>query len=183
MISARASRKVLRSTACFEAAKGVIALLAGFGALTLLGKEPEDLRSWASELVDWLNLDREHYYPHLFINAITSMTGTALWIALSIIFLYAFLRLLEAYGLWFERTWAAWLAVVSCGIYLPIEIYEVVEKFTWIRVSVLVLNVAVILAMALVLWRNIRLSARAEARELSDPAEVALDPTDSAEVR
>jgi len=159
MISARASRKVLRSTACFEAVKGVIALLAGCGALTLLGKEPEDLRSWASELVDWLNLDREHYYPNLFINAVTNLTGTALLMALSIIFLYAFLRLLEAYGLWFERNWAAWLAVVSCGIYLPIEIYKLVEKFTWIRVSVLGLNVAVILAMALVLWRNNRLAA------------------------
>jgi len=161
MISAGASHKVLRYTACFEAAKGLIVLLAGFGALSLLGKDPEDLRSLACELVDWLNLDPEHYLPSLFIDAATRMTDTGLWLAASIGFLYAFFRLLEAYGLWFERNWAAWLAVVSGGIYLPIEIYKLAEKFTWIRISVLVLNLAVVLAMALVLWRNNRLAAGA----------------------
>ena len=160
MISARASRKVLKSTACFEAVKGVIALFACFGALTLLGKDPEDLRSLASELVDWLNLNPEHHYPSLFIYAATHMSNNALWMAASVGFLYAFFRLLEAYGLWFEKNWAAWLAVVSGGIYLPIEIYKLAEKFTWIRVSVLVLNVGVVLAMALVLWRNKRVAAQ-----------------------
>ena len=159
MISARASRKVLKSTACFEAVKGLIVLLAGFGALSLLGKDPDDLRSLASELVDWLNLNPEHHYPSLFIDAATRMTDAGLWLAASIGFLYAFFRLMEAYGLWFERNWAAWLAVVSGGIYLPIEIYKLAEKFTWIRVSVLVLNLTVVLAMALVLWRNIRIAA------------------------
>jgi len=182
MISARASRKVLKSTACFEAVKGLIGLLAAFGALALLGKDPEDLRSLASELVDWLNLDQEHYYPSLFIDAAARMTDTSFWLAASIGFLYALLRLLEAYGLWFERNWAAWLAVVSGGIYLPIEIYELARKFTWIRVSVLVLNLVVVMAMALVLWRNNRLAAEAAARAHCDLAEDGLAPTDSADV-
>jgi len=167
MISARASRKVLRSTACFEAVKGLVVLLAGFGALSLLGKEPEDLRSLACELVDWLNLNPEHHFPSRFIEAATRMTDHGLWVAASIGFLYAFFRLLEAYGLWFERNWAAWLAVVSGGIYLPIEIYKLAEQFTWIRISVLILNLAVVLAMALVLWRNKRLAAEAAARNMS----------------
>ena len=159
MISARASRKVLRSTACFESVKGVIVLLAGLEALALLGKEPEDLRSLACELVDWLNLNPAHHFPSRFIEAATHMTDHGLWVAASIGFLYAFFRFLEAYGLWFEKNWAAWLAVVSGGIYLPIEIYKLAEQFTWIRVSVLVLNLAVVLAMALVLWRNSHIAA------------------------
>lgn len=40
------------------------------------------------------------------------------------------MRFVEAYGLWRERRWANWLAAISEGIYLPVEIYELFARVT-----------------------------------------------------
>ena len=41
-------------------------------------------------------------------------------------------------------------------IYLPIEIYELAEKFTWLRVAVLTANLVVVTLIGSVLWRSIQ---------------------------
>ena len=69
---------------------------------------------------------------------------------------YAGFRFTEAYGLWRERKWAEWLALVSGAIYLPAEIYELVDQITWIRVGVLVINLAIVGFIALVLIKSRR---------------------------
>lgn len=50
--------------------------------------------------------------------------------------LYALLRLVEAYGLWRERSWAEWLAAASSGIYLSYEIAELAARVTPLRIVV-----------------------------------------------
>ena len=67
---------------------------------------------------------------------------------------YALLRFAEAYGLWFQRRWGAWIAAVSGGIYVPVESYELARGVTWVRVSALVLNAAVVAYMCYMLWRG-----------------------------
>ena len=57
--------------------------------------------------------------------------------------------------MWHERAWAEWLALVSGMVYLPVEIYKLGEKFNWLRVSVLTVNLVVVALVALVLWRTI----------------------------
>ncbi|HMB57415.1 MAG TPA: DUF2127 domain-containing protein, partial [Arenimonas sp.] len=57
---------------------------------------------------------------------------------------YAALRFLEAYGLWFARSWARWLGIVSAGIYVPFELYYFVRDPSWTSISVLSINVAVL---------------------------------------
>jgi uncharacterized membrane protein (DUF2068 family) len=74
---------------------------------------------------------------------------------------YATLRFVEAYGLWRERRWAEWLAALSGGIYLPVEIYEIVERATWIKVAALLLNLVVVAYMVWLLSQNRRRQAAA----------------------
>jgi uncharacterized membrane protein (DUF2068 family) len=153
MISSGASRNVVRSVALFEAAKGVLVLLAGFGLLSLLH---HDFRAVAAALVGRLHLDPTHRLASVFIEAASRMTDLRLWLISLAGFLYALFRLVEAYGLWRERTWAEWLAVVSGGMYLPVEIYELSERVTWVRISAVVVNAAVVAMMIAVLRRNRR---------------------------
>lgn len=153
MLSSNASRKVLKSVALFEAAKGLIVLLAGFGVLSLLH---HDLRSLAMALVGRLHLDPTRHYASVFIEAASNTTDARLWFIAIIGFVYALFRFVEAYGLWFCRTWAEWLALISGGIYLPLEVYELFRRVTWMRVTALVANLVVVAAIALVLWRNKR---------------------------
>ena len=171
MISDRASREVLRSIAVFEAVKGLIVLLAGFGLLSLLHR---DLHALAIALVGKLHLNPGHHYPSVFIAAATRLTDSDLWMAALFGVGYSSFRFLEAYGLWYERTWAEWLAIASGTIYLPVEVYELAAKFTWVRVTALVANLAVVVAMALLLWRKRRqaelhrVAKERDAKEASD---------------
>jgi len=153
VLSSNASRRVVKSVALFEATKGVIVLLAGFGLLSLLH---HDLRALALELVGRLHLNPERHYASVFIEAASRTTDARLWFIASIGFVYAAFRFVEAYGLWFCRTWAEWLALISGGMYLPLEVYELFRRITWMRVSALVANLIVVVAIALVLWRNKR---------------------------
>lgn len=139
--------------ALFEAAKGLIVLLAGFGVLSLLH---HDLRALAMALVGRLHIDPTRHYASVFIEAASNTTDARLWFIAIIGFVYALFRFVEAYGLWFCRTWAEWLAVISGGIYLPLEVYELFRRITWMRVTALVANLVVVGAIALVLWRNKR---------------------------
>lgn len=141
-------RKSLDVVAAIEAAKGIIVLLAGFGLLGLLHR---DLHALSGDIVMHLHLNPARKYPHIFINLFSSLNDQRLWFLAGMALLYSTLRLVEAYGLWKQKTWAEWLALVSGCIYLPAEVYEIARKATVIHVSALVVNVVVVLLMAKVL--------------------------------
>ena len=149
----------MKSVALFEATKGVIVLLTVFGLLSLLHK---DLRALAIALVGRLHLNPNHHYASGFIDAASQTTDARLWFAASIGFVYVALRFVEAFGLWFSQKWAEWFALISGGIYLPLEVYELFRRVTWMRVTALVANLIVVVAIGLVLWRNIQTRKQAQ---------------------
>ncbi len=153
MITARTSRRTLRGIALFEAAKGLLVLTAGLGLLSLLH---QDLQAAAVRLIGQLHLHPGRKYAGVFIHAASRVTDRELWTFASLALIYSIFRLVEGYGLWRERGWAEWLALASGMMYLPIEIYELVLKFTWLRVSVFVLNLVVVTLIGLVLWRSLQ---------------------------
>jgi len=73
--------------------------------------------------------------------------------------IYAIVRLVEATGLWLRRSWAEWFAVLTGGIYIPVEIYEVFHRVTWPRVTVLVVNVGVVSYLLFVMINNAKKSS------------------------
>ena len=64
---------------------------------------------------------------------------------------YAVVRFAEAYGLWFGRRWAEWLAALSGAIYVPVEIYELSRGVSPIKVGALAINILIIMYMAYML--------------------------------
>ncbi len=153
MLSRSSSRRAVRVVALFEAAKGSLVLLAGFGLLTLLGS---DVGLVANRLVHHLHLNPSRKYPRIFIDAAHDMTDQRLWLFAVLAAIYAAFRLCEGYGLWRERAWAEWVALVSGMIYLPIEIYGLVEKWTWLRVGTFVANLLIVALIAQVLYRSVK---------------------------
>ena len=153
MISGSTSRRTLRGIALFEAAKGILVLAAGFGLLSLLHR---DLQALAVRLIGYLHLNPGREYAGVFINAASRVTDRELWSFAAVALGYSAFRLLEGYGLWRERAWAEWLALVSGMVYLPIEIVKLAGKFTWLRVSILTVNLLVVVLIALVLRRSIK---------------------------
>jgi uncharacterized membrane protein (DUF2068 family) len=131
----------IRAVAVFEATKGAVVLAAGFGLLALLHR---DLQAIAEHLVELSHLNPAHHYPTIFVEAMSRMTDTRIMAFAAFAFFYAVIRFVEAYGLWHFRAWAEWFAIVSGSIYIPIEIYEVFKHATWIRVTVLIVNLAIV---------------------------------------
>ena len=146
----------LRAVAVFEALKGAIVLIAGFGLTRLVHR---DVAHAAHALIDRLHLDATRKFPHIFLQLAANLTDAQLWALAALALTYALLRFAEAYGLWHERSWGEWIAAVSGAIYVPVEIYELMHRVTWVRVGALLLNAAVVIYMCYMLWRGAPRSA------------------------
>ena len=140
----------LRIVALFEASKGSLILLAGFGLLSYIHT---DLHQAAEHLVRHFHLNPARHYPRIFLDLADHVTDAQLWFIALFALLYAFIRFVEAYGLWHERSWAEWFAILTGGIYVPIEIFEVIRKVTWPRVTLLIVNTGIVAYLALVLYQ------------------------------
>lgn len=135
----------------FEALKGVIVFIAGFGLMRLVHR---DVAHAAHALIDRLHLDASRKFPHIFLQLAENLSDAQLWGLAALALSYALLRFAEAYGLWHERSWGEWIAAVSGVIYVPLEIYELMHRVTWVRVGALILNAAVVGYMCYMLWRG-----------------------------
>lgn len=152
-------RKALRPIAVFEAFKGAAVLIAGFGLLSFIGR---DAQAFAERLVHRMHLDPANRYPEIFIHAMSDLTNRRLWLMAGFAALYATVRFAEAYGLWHGRRWAEWFAALSGSIYVPVEIYELARKFSWLKLTALVLNLLVVVYMVWLLTESLRRRAPAE---------------------
>jgi len=62
---------------------------------------------------------------------------------------YALLEGAEAVGLWFQRRWAEYLTLIATTLFLPVEIYELSESISTLKVLALVVNLAILLYLLL----------------------------------
>jgi uncharacterized membrane protein (DUF2068 family) len=136
--------RALRAVASVEFFKGLIVLLAGFGVLSLVHRDAWDL---AETFLEWLHISSDTHYAQVFLNLADQVTDAKLWGVAILALAYSDLRFAESYGLWRERAWAEWLALISGAIYLPFEIYELVRRPDWIRLIIFGVNLAVVLYM------------------------------------
>jgi len=61
------------------------------------------------------------------------------------------LELVEAVGLWLLRRWGEYFSAVVTGVFIPVEIYELTERVSVLKVLVLAINVAAVLWLV---WRK-----------------------------
>lgn len=135
---------MLRAVASFELVKGVFVVLMGVCALVLVHK---DVWLLAESLLALLHISTDSRWAQWFLDFADSVTDARLWAAARFAFAYAALRFAEAYGLWKERTWAEWVALVSGSLLLPLEVRELLRGLTVLRGLLLAGNLAVVLYM------------------------------------
>ena len=119
----------------------------------MIGK---DLDLVAERICHFMHLNPAHRYPQIFIEAAGNVTDTNIvWLALGAL-LYSGMRLAEAYGLWYGYTWAEWLAIISGGAYLPVELYELWRHLTWIKVVITCGNILLVIYLVYVRSQSMR---------------------------
>ena len=138
-------RAALRAVASLELLKGVVVLLLGFGAVSMVHKDAWDM---AEALLRFLRVDPDHHhYAQVFLDLADNVTDRKLWALAGGAAAYSIVRFVEAYGLWRERTWAEWFALISGALYVPFETYELIRRQTVIHVAVLLINLAIVFYM------------------------------------
>ena len=145
------SKRGLRVVAIFEAAKGLLVLLVGFGLLTLIHK---DLHLAAEQLVRHFHLNPARLYPRIFIDVANNVTDARLWTMAFSALLYSLVRLVEAFGLWLQRRWAEWFALLTGGMYIPVELFEIMRGVTWPKAVVLIVNAGIVIYLTYVIYRS-----------------------------
>ena len=143
----RAGRLSIQAIAIWEAVKGVFVLLAAGLATAFL--RPDEERS-IEEIVGHFHLNPAGHTSHIFQKALEHLANTRVVLLAAGALLYALLRFVEAYGLWTEKRWGWVLGIASAALYLPLEIRELVVKFSWTSVLLFAVNLAIVA----VLWRN-----------------------------
>ena len=139
--AARGSAGGLHTIAAFEATKGALVLAVGLGLLTFVHRYAQNV---GEEIVRRFHLNLAHHYPRIFLDAATHIDDAHLRLLALAALLYAALRFVEAYGLWRMRAWAEWLAIISGGVYLPVELYELIVKATVVKASVFIVNAGIV---------------------------------------
>jgi uncharacterized membrane protein (DUF2068 family) len=63
--------------------------------------------------------------------------------------LYALIEIVEGVGLWAAKRWAEYLTVVATAAFLPLEVYELTEKVSWVKLVTLAINILAVLYILL----------------------------------
>ncbi|MFN8168957.1 MAG: DUF2127 domain-containing protein [Candidatus Nanopelagicales bacterium] len=148
-------RVIMRLLATERAFKAVLLLLLGIGILRFRGSRTALQDAFDADLpllhpfaerIGW-NIDGS-WVVRRAEDALGLSETALLWIAVAV-FAYAGLQAAEAIGLWRVERWGEYLAVVATSVFLPLEIYELTERVTVLRLLALAVNIA---AVVWLLW-------------------------------
>jgi uncharacterized membrane protein (DUF2068 family) len=62
---------------------------------------------------------------------------------------YAAIEVVEGVGLWQARRWGEYFAFVATSLGLPLEVYDLTRKVTWLALVLLAVNLALVLYLAI----------------------------------
>ncbi|MFF5231639.1 DUF2127 domain-containing protein [Dactylosporangium sp. NPDC000521] len=146
---------VLRLLSIERFAKGIVVLLAGYGVYRFRTHRDGVERAFNEDLpllrpftdrIGWEFEDSAMI--HTIRTVIEAESRTLLWVAIGLM-VYGVLQVVEGIGLWMLKRWGEYFAVVATSLGLPVEIYELSEKVTWLRIGALVVNIVAVLYILL----------------------------------
>jgi uncharacterized membrane protein (DUF2068 family) len=142
---------ILRLLAVERFVRALLVLLAAYGIFRFRSHKDAVQRAFSEDLpllrpladkLGW-NLD-DSSIVHTIRTVIEAQSKTLLWVGVALAG-YGCLQVIEAVGLWLLKRWGEYFAVIATSLGIPIEVYELTEKITWIRIGALIINVAAVL--------------------------------------
>jgi uncharacterized membrane protein (DUF2068 family) len=125
----------------FKLVKALLLITVGIGAIKFLHK---DLSSTVLHWVQVLRVDPDSRYLHGILVRIFRVTPKQLKELSVGTFIYAGLFLTEGMGLLLRKHWAEYFTIITTGLFIPLEIYELAKHFTVVKLAVTVVNVLIV---------------------------------------
>jgi uncharacterized membrane protein (DUF2068 family) len=135
----------------FKLVKAAGLLIVAVGLLNLVHR---DVAATAAHWIEHFRLDPDNRYIHRVLARVLRVTPRQLRELSVGSFIYAGLFLTEGTGLLMRKHWAEYLTIVSTALFIPLEVYELVERFTFVRLTVMAINVAIVWYLAVRLKRE-----------------------------
>lgn len=141
----------MRLLAVERAFRGLVVVLLAVGVLKVRGSREHLQQVFERDLplirplanqIGW-NPDNSKIIRHIG-EAFSLSSSTLMWVAAGLA-AYAAIEFVEAIGLWLMKRWGEYFAVVATSMFLPLEIYELIEKQTVLRVLAFVVNVVAVI--------------------------------------
>lgn len=130
----------------FKLVKGVSLLILGFGLLRLLHRDvAEVVQHW----IDVLRVDPDNRIVHRALLKIFNVTPKQLKELSAGTFLYSAIFLTEGVGLLARKHWAEYMTLISTGLFIPLEVYEIYRHFTMMKLAVTAVNIAIVWYLAM----------------------------------
>ena len=146
---------ILRLLALERGIRGVLLVALAYGIYRFEGSQNSLQRVFDSYLpllepaADRLGIDLQTTGPvRLIQEALATDPHTLTLVSLGVL-AYGALELLEAVGLRLMKRWGEYVAVVGTAVFIPLEVYELLDRVTWLRVVAFALNV---FAVVYLLW-------------------------------
>ena len=135
----------------------VVLIAAGFGAIRLMHR---DVQAVAMHWVHVLRVDPDNYYIHRILARAFAVNPRQLRELSAGTFFYAVLRFFEGLGLVLRKKWGEYLTIVATGLFIPLEIWEIFHRLTWVKLVVFALNLATLWYLIWALQRDRRKGAK-----------------------
>jgi uncharacterized membrane protein (DUF2068 family) len=140
----------------FKLGKAILFFAIGVGAIHLLHK---DLQDEVMRLALKFRFDPESRFVSLLLNKVDLIDAHRLRQISVATFGYSALALTEGVGLLLEKVWAEYLTLILTISFLPWELYELTRRPDWFRLSLLLINLAVLWYLVWLLRRKKLLGA------------------------
>lgn len=141
----------LQLIAIIKMVKGVLLLGIALGVFHMLNS---DITDTVRKLAIHLRIDPENHVLQVLLEKLTDLKPRELRNFGFISLFYSADLFAEGIGLWLNQTWAKYLLVIATGLFVPEEAYACIHHFTWERLLLLFLNIAVLAYVAQFLWRK-----------------------------
>lgn len=132
----------------FKLSKAVLAVLSGVAAYHLTHVDAGEL---AMRLITMTHLNPMGRLAMAILDQADNVSARGLRHLGQLSFLLAVLYLVEGAGLMAQKVWAEYLTVIMTGAAMPLEIYEMMEHYTDLRLAVFLVNVAVVVYLIVLL--------------------------------
>ena len=141
----------LRLIALSKILKGAVLACLSLGVFDIIHR---DLTTLALHFVQAFRISPENKYVVLGLEKVGLVEpGTLVRLGI-LTALDGSIQLVEGLGLWFGAIWAEYVVVVSTGLYVPEECRATARHFTWVRLTILVVNIAVLVYVVNIVWKR-----------------------------
>ena len=132
----------------FKLLKGSMALLLALGISRLKDSNrdgmPDNLPAEFQKLLQFFHVDPEKKFIIELANRVAEITQKDLHWVVIFLAVYAGFMLLQAGGLAFRVGWVVWLVIGESAFFVPVEVFELVHRPSWLKLSVLAANIVIV---------------------------------------